>query len=92
MKYEFTNGDNTYSWTLPPVFDDATMSYINDWAERIKKAEAEPEDVWTVIPAFPNYRFKNLQLVHEPMMETEEEVQLTITLKYDEVEMDNTIE
>jgi hypothetical protein len=73
-------GEKTFEFKMPY---DSITNFLSDWCKLIEKQKSN-EDVWTVIPELPQYKFKNLKVESSPFEMKEETVDMTITLKYDE--------
>jgi len=74
-------GDKTFEFKLPEDLN--THPFLRDWCKLIEK-QKNNEDVWMTIPQFPQYEFKNLSIECSPFEIKDENVEMTITLKYDE--------
>jgi hypothetical protein len=89
MENEIKIGDKTFEFEIPNILDKSIIDMMNDWYRLIKQ-QKNNEDVWTVIPELPQYKFKNLQIKSSPFETTEEITEITIVFKYDEFEdLDN---
>lgn len=84
MKKEIKIGDKTFEFESPNILDKSTKDMMNDWCALVEQQNSN-EDVWTVIPELPQYKFKNLQ-IENSTFETTDETEMTITFKYDEFE------
>jgi hypothetical protein len=82
MKHENLNTEETAS---PNILDKSTTDIMNDWC-RLVEQQKNNEDVWTVIPELPQYKFKNLQIEGSPFETIDDTTEMTITFKYDEFE------
>lgn len=85
MKKEIKIGDKTFEFESPNILDKSTTDMMNDWCRLVEQQKSN-EDVWTVIPELPQYKFKNLQVESSPFETTDETTEMTITFKYDEFE------
>lgn len=72
--------DKTFEFKMP---EDLTSNFLSDWCKLINQQKSN-EDIWTVIPELPEYKFKNLKIISPPFEMKEGIVEMTITLKYDE--------
>ena len=61
----------------PNIPDDNIIKYINDWSHLISEQEKKVEDIWTIIPCFPNLSFKNLRI--EPSTNEDKDENITFT-------------
>ena len=91
MKKEIKIGDKTFEFKSPNILDKSTTDMMNDWCRLVEQQKSD-EDVWTVIPELPQYKFKNLQIKSSPFETTDDNTEMTITFKYDEFEDLNTYE
>ena len=80
MKNEIIVGEKTFEFKMP---EDLTSNILNDWCKLIEQ-QKNNEDIWTVIPELPQYKFKNLKVISSPFKMKEKTVEMTITFKYDE--------
>jgi len=85
MKKEIKIGDKTFEFESPNILDKSTTDMMNDWCRLVEQQKSN-EDVWTVMPELPQYKFKNLKVVSSPFETTDETTETTITFKYDEFE------
>lgn len=85
MKKEIKIGDKTFEFKSPNILDKSTTDMMNDWCRLVEQQKSD-EDVWTVIPELPQYKFKNLQIKSSPFETTDDNTEMTITFKYDEFE------
>ena len=88
MKKEIKIGDKTFEFESPNIIDNSTTDMMNDWC-RLVEQKKNNEDVWTVIPELPQYKFKNLKIESSPFETTEETTEMTVTFKYDDFEFDD---
>jgi len=73
---------------VTPKGDCQLYQWYKEWCEFIdKKEEGVEKDFWTIIPAIPQYQFKNLSFKQEPNVETDKEVQINLTYTYDEFKL-----
>jgi hypothetical protein len=84
MKKEIKIGEKTFEFTSPNILDKSTIDMMNDWCKLIEQQKSN-EDIWTVIPELPQYKFKNLKVESSPFKTNE----MTITFKYDDFEFDD---
>lgn len=87
MKKEIKIGDKTFEFNSTNILDKSTTDVLNDWCRLIEQQKSN-EDVWTVIPELPQYKFKNLKIESSPFETTEETTEMTVTFKYDDFEFD----
>ena len=88
MKKEIKIGDKTFGFESPNILDKSTTDIMNDWC-RLVEQQKNDEDVWTVIPELPQYKFKNLQIKSSLFETTDEITEMTITIKCDDFEFDD---
>jgi hypothetical protein len=88
MKKEIKIGDKTFEFKSPNIIDNSTTDMMNDWC-RLVEQQKNNEDIWTVIPELPQYKFKNLKIESSPFETTEETTEMTVTFKYDDFEFDD---
>lgn len=81
MKKEIKIGDNTFQFESPNILDKSTTDILNDWCMLIEQ-QKNNEDVWTVLPELPQYKFKNLK-VDSQFETTDKTAEMTIVFKYD---------
>lgn len=82
MKKEIKIGDKTFEFEIPNVLDKSTTDIMNDWCMLVEQ-QKNNEDVWTILPELPQYKFKNLNSQIETTDKTDE---ITIIFKYDNFE------
>lgn len=80
MKQKINN--NTFHFELPNIPDVAVSDMMNEWAQKVISINSN-EDVWTVIPELPRYKFKNLKVELSPFELNDDVNNLTLTFKYD---------
>lgn len=83
MKKEIKIGDKTFEFESPNILDKSTTDMMNDWCRLVEQQKSN-EDVWTVIPELPQYKFKNLKVESSPFETTDETTAMIITFKWDE--------
>ena len=83
-KEQIVIGKNTFIFNPPNILDKSTTDVMNDWCKLVEQ-QKNNEDVWTVIPELPQYKFKNLKIENSPFEDTDEAVEMTITFNYDDV-------
>jgi len=54
-----------------------TDMMLYNWCELIKH-EVDKEDTWTVIPELPQYKFKNLRIIHSPIQPTDNNININL--------------
>jgi hypothetical protein len=83
MKNIVIIGDKTFEFKIPENL--TTSDVLNDWCKLYERENKNKnEDIWTVIPELPQYKFKNLKIKSSPFQMNDETVEMTITFKYDE--------
>ena len=81
----FTIGDTSFTLKLPNIIEPSVASVIKDWIKISEKSnDVVKKDVWSSIPQFPNYRFKNLVILDDSKIEEDDGI--TFKLQYDEYE------
>lgn len=85
MKKEIKIGDMIFEIQIPNISNNSITEMMNDWIRLIEQQNTN-EDVWTVIPELPQYKFKNLKIESSPFETIDETVETTITFKYDNFE------
>lgn len=79
---QFDSLNISYKDTTDTMNDCARLTdMMNDWSRLIEQ-QKNNEDVWTVIPELPQYKFKNLQIKTCTFDENTNE--MSYTFKYDE--------
>jgi len=87
MKKEIKIGDKTFEFSSPNIIDKSITDVLNDWCKLVEQQKSN-EDVWTVIPELPEYKFKNLKIESSPFETTDDTTEMTITFKCDNFEFD----
>ena len=63
----------------------AVYDHLQDWLDLIKKQNKDKDkEVWSELPCFPGYRFKNLVMVNHPYKNDEKDFSHVIHFTYDE--------
>jgi len=87
MKKEIKIGDKTFEFSSPNIIDKSITDVLNNWCKLVEQQKSN-EDVWTVIPELPEYKFKNLKIESSPFETTDDTTEMTITFKCDNFEFD----
>ncbi len=88
MNKEIKIGNKTFEFDSPNILDKSTIDMMNDWS-KLAEQQKNNEDVWTVIPELPQYKFKNLETKSNSFERTEETNEITVTFRYDDFKLIN---